>query len=157
MLYVKTEVRPSLIQGLGVFAAEPIAAGTLVSRWDERFDRSYSREQWLAFPPQARDFVWRYGWRGLDGRMRVLTDNSRYVNHSTDPTMRVVFDEEVSSYAVRDIVAGEELTEDYSTFDPDFAEYAHEFGVAAGHAEPRATAGSSNGSNGVMRSGCPSP
>jgi SET domain-containing protein len=124
MLFVKTEVRPSAIQGLGLFAAESIAAGTLIARFDPAFGWSCTEEQWAALPPLAREHMLRYAWRTGDGRWLMDVDDSRYMNHSTAPNMQVSAEHGFTAVAARDIAAGEELTEDYSLFDPDFATYA---------------------------------
>lgn len=126
MLYVKTTVGPSLIQGLGLFAVEPIASGTLIFRWNDTFGWSCSEAEHAVLPAEAKAFLWRYGWRGVKGRWLLDVDDSRFVNHSLTPNMLVTRDDGITSRAARDIAAGEELTEDYSTFDPDFDAYAHE-------------------------------
>jgi SET domain-containing protein len=129
MLHVRAVVRPSAIEGLGLFAAEPIPAGALVAAWDERFDRAFAAEEIAALPPPEREHLERFGWRGPDGRVRAAMSNSRFINHSPAPNLVCV---DGASYAARDIAAGEELTEDYAAFDPDFAAYAAEMGGAAG-------------------------
>ena len=126
MLYCKTEVQPSQIQGLGLFALEPIPAGTLVLRSDKQFDKHINPGDVASFPKTAQEFLATYGWRYPDGTIAVTLDNGRFINHSATPNLIVTFDPEASSYAARDIAAGEELTEDYSSFDPDFASYASE-------------------------------
>lgn len=122
MLLVNAVPRPSSIEGLGLFAAEPIPAGTLIGRWDERLAWSCSEAEFPALPAAARAFVERYGWRDVaSGRWRASVDNSKFINHSATPNTVVRSD---GQYALRDIAIGEEITEDYAEFDPDFAEYA---------------------------------
>lgn len=125
MLLVKTEVRPSRIQGLGLFAAENIPAGTVLCRWDDRFAWTCTSVDLDALPTLARAHVERYGWRDATGRWRLSVDDSRFWNHSRTPNTGANRDGAFTSVALRDIATGEELTEDYSAFDPDFAEYAH--------------------------------
>jgi len=125
MLYVKTSIGPSLIQGIGLFAAEPIPAGALIFRWSDAFGWSCPESEFGDLPGRAREFLWRYGWRS-NGRWLLDVDNSRFVNHSRTPNMFVTTDDGITSRAARDIEPGEELTEDYSTFDPDFELYAAE-------------------------------
>ena len=125
MLFVKVEVRPSPIQGVGIFAVEPIPAGTLVSRWTPMVDREFMDCE-LDWEPGLREFVERYGWRERRSLLwRVTIDHAKFTNHSKAPNLRHVEDAAGDSMvAARDIAAGEEITEDYSTFDPDFDSYA---------------------------------
>ena len=45
MLLVKTYVAPSAVHGLGLFAAEPIARGACIWRFDPRIDRLYGASE----------------------------------------------------------------------------------------------------------------
>lgn len=55
MMLVKTEVRPSKIQGLGLFALEPISCGTEVWKYVEGFDHEI--KDWSNLPQVALDFL----------------------------------------------------------------------------------------------------
>ena len=44
MLLIPNYVGPSAIEGVGVFAAAPIAEGSVIWRLDERFDLTFSEE-----------------------------------------------------------------------------------------------------------------
>ncbi|HLY94695.1 MAG TPA: SET domain-containing protein-lysine N-methyltransferase [Gaiellaceae bacterium] len=125
MLLVRTAVAPSPIEGLGLFARQSIAAGEVIARWDGRFGWSCTDEELRALPSHAQEFVWRYGWRGTDGRWLVSVDNSRFLNHSFAPNTIVTVEagNQFVSTAARSIAIGEEITEDYRQFDPDFAGY----------------------------------
>lgn len=138
MLYVKASVKPSPIHGLGLFAAEPIARGALVFRWNSLFGWTCPEYEVAHLPETAKEFLRRYGWRFESAKSTwtgwlLDVDDSRFVNHSRSPNMIVTTSgrpfctgrSPIESHAARDIHAGEELTEDYSTFDPDFATYAH--------------------------------
>jgi hypothetical protein len=51
----------------------------------------------------------------------VFYDGSEYMNHSFNPNSQIVYPEskdyrELKPYALRDIKAGEEITEDYSNY-----------------------------------------
>ena len=110
----KTEVRESQIQGLGLFAREPIAAGEIVA---VKGGHVLSREQWAAFTPAlgpaeieiADDLV-----------IAPVTAESRpgamlYTNHSCEPNIAI--QGQIVLVAMRDIAAGEELTIDWATTD----------------------------------------
>jgi hypothetical protein len=139
MLLVPTYVDRSSVEGLGLFAAEAISAGTRVYVWDARFAWSCTPEELASLPETARAFVDRYGWRDREtGLWRASLDNSRFLNHSFAANTEHRAD---GQYSARDIARGEEITENYSDFDPDFAEYAHTLvpESSAGPLPPRAT------------------
>jgi SET domain-containing protein len=115
MLRVATFIAPSAIHGIGLFAAVPIAAGTLVWQLDVPFDRALDEVALAALEPIAQLQIERYAYVDPDRQVRVLcADDARFFNHADDANCR---DEAASdgtrTVAVRDIVAGEELTWDY--------------------------------------------
>lgn len=112
MLYVKAYVAASSIHGVGLFAGEAIQAGTLISAWSPDFDQEFTPDQVSRLPPIQRDTLRIYGWQLPDGRWRRDADAACYVNHSDAPNMRVdAGDERMPGFAIRDICAGDELTE----------------------------------------------
>ncbi len=121
MLYVKTKVLPSPIHGLGLFADQDIPKGTLVWKFTPGFDQRFTREQVEAFPKEVRDFLSFYAWQSKkSGLICNASDNGKYFNHSTGPNVRSAYvegEDEVVTRAVKDIRSGEELTDDYSTFE----------------------------------------
>jgi hypothetical protein len=123
VLLIPTYVACSAIEGLGLFAAEFIPAGTRIYVWDARFGWTGTPEELAVLPDTARAFVEHYGWRdAATGMWRASVDNSRFLNHSQTPNTEHRAD---GQYALVDIPAGTEITESYADFDPDFAEYAH--------------------------------
>jgi len=123
MLYVKTKVLSSAIEGLGLFADEFVAKGALIAQYNPRFGWQCAETERDMLPPIAKEFLWRYGWRNADGIWLMDVDNSRFMNHSNAPNMKVTTEAGFTSRAARDIERGEELTEDYRDFDPDFEKY----------------------------------
>lgn len=116
MMTVRCHLGPSAIEGLGVFATEDIPAGTVVWRFDRRFDQSFPRA-WLAEqPPHIQEFLERYGYPDhQDPSLWVLdADEGRFMNHSDAPNLD--FSDPENGVAARDIAAGEELTCDYAGF-----------------------------------------
>jgi uncharacterized protein len=121
MLLVNTYVAPSPIEGVGVFAAQPIAAGTRIWRLEPAFDRLIRREELLTMAPMMQAFVDRYAYPLLSDPevLIVELDNGRFMNHDPlDPNTR--FDDPDAGFALRDIAAGEEITCNYAEFDPGF-------------------------------------
>jgi hypothetical protein len=121
MLLVKTYVAPSGIEGVGVFAGEPIAKGQSIWRFDPRFDRTLTIEELELLPEGVRAFLEKYSYphHAEEGVVILELDNGRFMNHSTEPNTD--FSQMDFGYALRDIKAGEELTCDYVEFDPTFA------------------------------------
>lgn len=104
------EVSPDI--GLGVFAAVDLPRGTITWAADP-LDRVLTPAQIAAMPnAMARDLLDRYAWEDADGNYVLTWDNARFVNHSCAPNcISSGFGFEI---AVRDIAAGEELTNDYA-------------------------------------------
>ena len=121
MLLVPTYVRPSRVEGVGVFAAEDIPAGTLIWRLDERFDRLIHRSEVAAQPESTRQFIERYAYPySHDPDLLVVElDNGRFMNHSDEPNTN--FLDPDAGFTRRAIAADEELFCNYSEFDPGFS------------------------------------
>jgi SET domain-containing protein len=125
MLCVKTRLGQSKIEGVGLFAAEPIPKGTVVWRYDPRFDLSLDMRDIPADDTIAREWLMRYGYQQTEDPVYIVCgDNARFMNHSDEPNCDDVNDETI---ALRDIAEGEEITCDYARFDKRFAE--HRFAV----------------------------
>ncbi len=117
----RIEVRPSPIQGKGMFATAPIRQGEVVTIWGgtllltEEDIEGGKAEEW-----RARGYVWAtigeglYLAQWLAPSEEDLTDT---INHSCDPNVWML--DEVTLAARRDIAVGEELTIDYAMFEGD--------------------------------------
>src|SRR5690348_3818171 len=114
MLLVKTYLAPSAVHGIGLYAAEPIAKGTVVWRFDQGIDRRLSRAERDVLPEPARSFVLTYAYPEMPGSdTHVLDgDHARFMNHSDRPNTHCPTPrkpEEATTIATRDIAVGEEL------------------------------------------------
>lgn len=120
MLLVNTYVAPSKIEGVGVFAAEPIPKGTLIWRLDPEFDRLIPVSRYENAPPFQRELFDRYAYPSPDrpGYLVYEVDNGRFMNHSETPNTD--FSDTGGALTTRDIAAGEEITCNYSDFYGDF-------------------------------------
>lgn len=116
MLLVKTHLAPSTVHGIGLFASEFIAKGTVIWRFDDRIDRTFTRAEREALPEPARGFVATYSYpREVGSDVHDLDgDHARFMNHSDEPNTSCIVD----TIASRDIQAGEELLCDYGEFYP---------------------------------------
>ena len=121
------EVRPSKVHGLGVFAVKDIPAGT--QWWSTELGQTItiSRAQFALLVQSAGSPATDAMMAGIQtysiyletlDALVLIPDNGRYVNHSDTPNSAGGVDGEVLySVALRDIAAGEEITEDYTTYD----------------------------------------
>ena len=118
MLCVKTRLGESRIEGVGLFAAEPIAKGTVVWRYDPRFDLKLDMRDIPASDTITREWLMRYGYQPTEEPVYIVCgDNARFMNHSDNPNVTMSPEGTADNIAARDIAAGEELTCDYRTFD----------------------------------------
>ena len=126
MLFVRTKVLESKIHGLGLFADEFIPKGTVVWKFTTGFDQKFTREQILAFPELLQVYIYKYVWRSKKSKLYCLSsDNGKYFNHSSDSNCLSEYkydDEEVVTVALKDIQIGEEMTDNYSSFEFDNSE-----------------------------------
>lgn len=116
MLLIRNFVAPSAVEGLGVFAAESIAKGALVWRFEPTFDRLIPAGEYEASPLFLKEQLDRYAYPcpGRPGLILYEVDNGRFMNHSDTPNTD--FSDFAGAVALRDIAAGEELTCNYSDF-----------------------------------------
>jgi SET domain-containing protein len=121
MYLVRTEIRPSEIHGVGVFALEPIAKGQTVWRYDLFFDIRVTDFQFACAPKIMQEHIQKRGYRDEGGFWIMDGGHNQFVNHSEDPNCVVSPDWEStgveSMVAARDIAVGEELTECYHEYD----------------------------------------
>ena len=120
MMLIATYVAPSAIEGVGIFAEEPIGAGRLIWRLDPTLDRLIARQELGGLCSVFRDFVERYSYPyPHDPELLIVElDNGRFMNHSDEPN--TIFSDPDAGFTRRDIEAGEELTCNYAEFDPGF-------------------------------------
>lgn len=111
MIHPKTELK--LISeeiGYGVVAKEFIPAGTITWVLDE-LDREFTPTQVKKLKPLYQQVLETYSYRNNKGNLVLCWDYGRFVNHSFKSNcLSTAYDFEI---AIRDIQAGEELTDDY--------------------------------------------
>lgn len=124
MIFVKTKVLPSKIHGSGLFADEFIPKGTIIWKFTPGFDLKFTKEQIKKLPKQVQKYLDSYCWLSKkSGKYCFASDNGKYINHSKTPNCLNTYyknEEEDVIKALRDIQKGEELTENYSTFEKRF-------------------------------------
>ncbi len=111
MIHPHTELRfISPEKGYGVVATELIPRGTITWVLDA-LDQHFSDEQIEQMAPPYQEILYKYCYRDPQGRYVLCWDHARFVNHSfRSSCISTAYNFEV---AVRDILPGEELTDDY--------------------------------------------
>lgn len=96
--------------GYGVVATQLIPAGTITWVFD-KLDREFSPHDFQNMAPIYQQILDTYTFRNSNGNFVLCWDNARYVNHSFAANcLTTAYDFEI---AIRDIQAGEQLTDDY--------------------------------------------
>lgn len=145
MLLIRTYIAASEIEGVGVFAGEPIANGAFVWRTDPTFDMLIAIATYRSAQPQLKQLLERYAYPSPDrpGLLVYEIDNGRFMNHSTVPNT------DFSSFgigtAVRDVAANEELTCNYDQFYEGFEAMLEHPGSFTSPLLPRSRHGSMRG------------
>ena len=114
MLHPHTELRFVSDQiGYGIFATKFIPIGTLT--WvKDKLDRVFTPQEVEQMDPVNLENLLKYTYRDRSGNYFFCWDLTRFVNHSYEPnSMLTAMGYEV---AIRDIQAGEEITNDYGSF-----------------------------------------
>ena len=119
------EVRSSELAGKGVFAKKFIPQGT--KWWHATINEFilYNQEQWNVIKcsyqtETMKEYIkciemYSYYCSRLDSLVFSL-DNSRHVNHSKTPNSGGTPDTPFACYTLKDILPGEEITEDYDEY-----------------------------------------
>jgi len=115
MLLIDTFAGTSLIEGVGVFAAEAIRKGAHIWTLDLSIDRLVTPQELDRANPISQRFIERYAYfdAGLGGYL-LDGDHSRFLNHSDDAAIE--FRADGDGFARRHIAKGEELTCNYNEF-----------------------------------------
>lgn len=95
-MQASTYIAASPIHGFGLFAARPIAQGTIIG--------------WLSGIPCTEDgdhVLWLSAERGVE-----VTCELKYINHADQPN--ACYYDDLSVVALRDIAPGEEITHNYA-------------------------------------------
>lgn len=116
MLLVHASVKTSPLHGLGLFANQFIPKDSPVWAFHAGFDLELTQAEIDSLPEPARIQLDRYGYIVNDGIHILCGDDARFMNHSDHANLVCPPDEDVS-YALRDILPGEEITCNYGEFD----------------------------------------
>lgn len=134
MIHPSSELRfVSPAVGLGLFATRFIPRGTITWAFDS-LDQVVPASREARLAPLLAQHLDTYSYRNGRGERILCWDHARFVNHSCRPTsLAPGFDLEI---AVRDIEAGEQITDDYGSLNVET-----EFECHCGFPECRGTVG----------------
>ena len=132
---VRAELKKTSDKGIGVFACEFIPANASVYHCNNTlyFIEEETRTILNSLPSDRERKYWLEHSYGEKGQAAYDLDDTIMINHSFDPNL-YCSKEDGNYYAARDIKKGEELTEDYRTYEvvPFFEEIYREHGVYEG-------------------------
>ena len=101
---------------MGLFADEKIKTGTKIWQFEPTLDLLLSEEEVKKFSPSAQEQFYRYAYLDkIRNKYLLCGDDARFFNHSETPNCDESQDND-STFALKDIEAGEELTVDYGDF-----------------------------------------
>lgn len=116
MLLVKTKIGQSKIEGIGLFADEPIKSGTKVWGFEPKLDLILSQEEVGKLSPTAQEQFYRYAYLDkVRNKYLLCGDDARFWSHSDTPNCDETREND-STFAIKNIGAGEELTINYGEF-----------------------------------------
>lgn len=120
MILFETLLAHSPINGIGMFTTQFIPNGAIVWEFNENFDRKFSQEVKESLPKHIQNYIERHGFKDRSGWWIIDGGHDQFVNHSKTPNLIEEQTDDVFSkklIACRDILAGEELTENYMEWD----------------------------------------
>ena len=128
MFKIPVSIKNSTIPGVGVgvFTLVDIKARDIVWEFDEGMDIKIPEYKVLSLDLTKREYFFKYAWRQGD-YFYLPCDHNKFINHSSNPNLMCLNTFPMKDIAVRDILAGEELFTNYSSFDDDYSLYSHEF------------------------------
>lgn len=137
MLKVKTYIAPDSMGGTGLFAAQDIPVGTVVSRYDPQFSRYISVDEYFSLEGEELEHIQKFTYPDCSPHddpatvgLILCLDNARFSNHSDTPNTWIYPNDLNASVACQTIKKGEEITCDYFQFDPQ--NVIHGYGLVSG-------------------------
>lgn len=147
MVHSDTYVQPTK-KGLGLFAKRKFRRGEILWIIDD-FDLKIPLEQYLRIDEKQLHILNVYSYLDYQNRVIVPWDAGKYVNHSCAPNSTGLLEFDNVSIALRDIMPGEEIVEDYCCYFGHF----ETFTCLCGAPNCRGTVGNKNSYNPSLRIG----
>ncbi|MBI3633008.1 MAG: SET domain-containing protein [Candidatus Vogelbacteria bacterium] len=119
MIHIKYKLYRSNKHGIGLFTDEDLRKGQLVYTASLVLDLNITQEQFDSLNDAEQNEVRWWGFKIEDeGTWHVDFDVSKFINHSYEPTVTQDKDhKDAYLVATRDIIKGEELTQNYLEFE----------------------------------------
>jgi SET domain-containing protein len=113
MLAKLFEVKDAGGKGKGLFAKKPIPKGTIVS-FECQKCRRIPKDDFEVLPTREKNFIFKYGYKKVDGSYLLPCDEIIYINHSCNAN--ILDSGKGFDIVVKDVAKGEEATYDYRSF-----------------------------------------
>ena len=123
MFTIEVYIKESEGKGLGVFSKNFIPKGTIIWQFVEGFDTKTHIKNLDKLNDIQKKFIDKYFWREEDYYYSSC-DHSIFINHSFTPN--TMLDKDGNIITNCDINVGEEILENYNSFDLDFHSYKNE-------------------------------
>lgn len=123
MFTIEVYIKESEGKGLGVFSNNFLKKGTIIWQFVEGFDTKTHIKNLDKLNDIQKKFVDKYFWREEDYYYSSC-DHSIFINHSFTPN--TMLDKDGNIVTICDINVGEEILENYNSFDLDFDSYKNE-------------------------------
>ncbi len=119
MMHIKYKINTSSVHGVGLFTAQDIQKGDLIFTASPMLDVNITQEQFSSLPDAEQAEIKHWGFFDVPSqKWHVDFDNIHFINHSYEANTTQDFSTtEARVIAVRDIKAGEELTQNYLEFE----------------------------------------
>jgi SET domain-containing protein len=119
MIHIKYKLLTSDLHGIGLFADENISHGQLIYTASPLLDVNITQEQFDTLSVNEKNEILWWGFFDQPSKMwHVDFDVSKFINHSENATVtQEESHDEAYLVAVRDILPGEEITQNYLEFE----------------------------------------
>ena len=109
MLSVKTKIGKSDVHGIGLFADQFIAMGTIIYN-EDKYTINITLDEYSKLNDISKNFFDTYSYMN-SGVYKCSLDNDRFMNHSDNPNTIDISDKTIARF---DINKGDEITCNYN-------------------------------------------
>lgn len=119
MIHIKYKLDLSKLHGIGFFTQENLKKGQIVYSASPLLDVNITKGIFNTLDEKEKEEIRYWGfWDEPNKVWHVDFDNSKFINHSSNPTLTQDPNrKDAYLVAIRDIKAGEELTQNYLEFE----------------------------------------
>lgn len=119
MFHIKYKLDKSKLHGIGLFTLRGLKKGQVVYTASPLLDVNITQDEFNCLSENEKNEIKYWGfWDGPNNVWHVDFDNSKFINHSVNPTLTQDPKHKVAYLVTtRDVGAGEELTQNYLEFE----------------------------------------